>query len=684
MARLYQVPHHAFMWLLLAVLMATLPHLMRAPGWMMVVVPVLLCWRFLVQRGRLRMPGKIIRATLMVVAVLATLYSYGTLLGPEAGVALLVVAFALKTLEMFRLRDAYVVIILACFVLATTFLFNRDPLTTVYVGVVLVLVMAALVGINHAQSGASSWGHLRLGGALVLQALPLMMVLFVLVPRFPPLWNMQLNPERARTGMSDSMAPGEISNLSRSAEPAFRVEFEGEVPPPALRYWRGLTYSWFDGRRWSQAAPQHTARLEYVRFPDEATPPWYASLLSARGEPEWRYRVIMERTGRQWLYALSVPFTDKSGVGVARDKRLVSRFEIDSTFDYRVESYRFPVAVEGLEEWERQLNVSLPSSGNLRTRRLAEQWHQEAGSDRAFIDRLLRWFNEEPFFYTLEPPLLAEDTVDDFIFRSRRGFCEHYSSAFAFMLRAAGIPARIVAGYQGGELNRLGNHLMVRQYDAHVWVEAWLPAQGWVEFDPTAAVAPSRVEFGLDQALSDFGEQAGGFGANLRRNPLFSRLSHMTDYMDFVWSKWVLGYNQDSQFEVLSRLLGQVNPQRIAVALVLAGGGVVLLVLGWVLWRSRTPGLSWWQKEHGRMLRLLNNRGVPLTQGTSPQGMVDAVAVSYPSAARLLQDWQRCYEHMAYRRPGQDPELLRRQLVLLRRKAAVAMRGAPRLMDKEA
>jgi protein-glutamine gamma-glutamyltransferase len=668
MARVYQVPRHAFIWLVAGALLASLPHMWRGPLWLALTVPVLLGWRMLIQRGVLAMPGKLIRFPLLLAVIVATLYSHGTVLGPEAGVTLLVAAFALKMLEMFRLRDAYVAIILACFVLATAFLFARDPLTTLYIGVVLVVVVAALVGINDPESGVSPWRHLRQSGVMVLQALPLMMVFFVLVPRLPPLWNLQVDQQQAKTGMSDSMSPGEVSRLSRQSGIAFRVEFDGKVPPPAERYWRGLTYGWFDGRRWSQAIPPEVRPEDYLRFANDPSPDWYEQLLAGRGEPRWRYRVVMERTGQQWLYALSVPFSDRQDVALTRDLRLLRRTDLETTFDYRVDSYQMPVAAEGLPEWERRFYTTLPPAGNSRARQMATEWRASATGDGAFITRLLLWFNQEQFYYTLEPPLLGENTVDDFLFRTRRGFCEHYASSFAFMLRAAGIPARIVAGYQGGELNPLGDHLLVRQYDAHVWVEAWLAGQGWVEFDPTAAVAPARIEWGLDAALAESGESAtAGLAGALRGIPILARLGFLADYIEFGWAKWVLGYNQQNQLDFLSRWLGKATPERMVMALAAVGGSIMLVMLLWMLWRVRRPGLLWWQREHRQMTRLLRRRGVPLAAHMTSAQIVQATIRYYPGARQPMQDWQRCYEAIAYRREVADPAQLRRQLRMLRR-----------------
>ena len=668
MARVYQVPRHAFLWLFAAVLLAALPHLLRVGSWLWPTLLAMLVWRWLIQRGRLRVPGKVLRVLMLVAVTLATLYTHGTLLGPDAGVTLLVAAFALKMVEMFRQRDAYVLVILAFFVLATTFLFSTGPLATLYIGVVMVVVVAALVGINHAESNASRWQHGGRAGVMVLQALPLMLVMFVLVPRLPPLWSMEIERPQSRTGMSDSMAPGEVSRLSRLADVAFRVEFEGPIPAPAERYWRGLTYSWFDGRRWSQAVPPEVPAMEYVRFARDGEPDWYRQLLSGRGEPDWQYRVVMERTGRQWLYALSVPFSAGADIGLARDLRLVHRRDVEERFDYQVSSYRMAVAAEGLEEWERHFYTRLPSGTNPEALAMAREWRAQAPDDAAFIARVLDWFGSEPFYYTLEPPLLGQQAVDDFLFRTRRGFCEHYASAMATLLRGAGIPARVVAGYQGGELNPLGNHLLVRQYDAHAWVEAWLPGQGWREFDPTAAVAPSRIELGLAQTLAGLGDAAAAdFGGMLDGIPMMARLTHLADYIQFGWTKWVLGYNQQNQLALLGRWLGEVTPQRMVLALGAAAGLIVLILGLWMLLQVQRRQLTWWQREYLLMERQLRRRGVVLTRAESPAALAARVAEQSPAAALPARQWQRAYEAVAYRPPRLAEAEARRQLRRLRR-----------------
>ena len=677
MARLYQVPQHAFGWLLAGSALASIPHLVNGPGWLLVLVPVVLVWRWLIQRGRLHMPRRWVRALLLCTVILATLYTHGTVLGPEAGVTLLVAAFSLKLVEMFSLRDAYVVIVLAYFVLATVFLQLRDALSTLYVIGVLLVITAALVGINQPESGVRPAQHLRVALGQIGQAIPLMLVLFILVPRIPPLWSLPQQASGARTGMSDSMSPGEVSRLSLSTELAFRVEFDGPMPPQSQRYWRGLTLSWFDGRSWSQAMPSRLPSDAYLYRRTGSPPQWYEQWLDNReGEP-YRYRVVMEPTYQQWVFALAAPFSTQADLVTARDFRLVSEADIREVMSYRVESYPvIPGRVE-VPAWEQEFNLRLPETGNDQARELARQWRQEAGSDRAFVQRLLRWFREEPFYYTLEPPPLGKEPVDEFLFGTRRGFCEHYSSAFTFMLRAAGIPARVVAGYQGGESSEMGGHLLVYQYDAHAWTEAWLPGDGWVSLDPTAAVAPERIEFGLREAMARLGQNDSlpGFGA-LRDSALGRQLRYLSDYVTFTWQKWVLGYRQDQQSEFLTKWLGQVSPMKIA--LVLAGTGLVIFgsFALWLFFTGRRPPLAWWQQEFWRVRELLLSRQVSLPQGAGPREMARYGAQRYPLARSALEAWARQYELVVYRMgedQGPDKEL-RGRLVLLRREVRRALK----------
>ena len=512
---------------------------------------------------------------------------------------------------------------------------------------------------------------------MVLQALPLAIALFVLVPRIAPLWNMQLDSGQARTGMSDSMSPGQVSRLTESSELAFRVQFEGEPPPPRERYWRGLTYSYFDGTTWRQASPPGWEREQLFYRGRGPSPDWYRALINAAADRTgYRYRVIMEPSRQRWLYALAVPFTDFDGNALARDFRLVADGPVNGAFSYNVRSVDVTGAVPALGDAERRLMLDLPEEGNAQARALAQRWRQRHRNDGALVQAALGYFREQPFFYTLEPPRIAGDTVDEFLFGTRQGFCEHYASSFTFLMRAAGIPARVVAGYQGGEMNA-GDYLQVRQYDAHAWAEVWLPGQGWVQVDPTAAVAPERVELGLRGAFDSAADGAGGDFDGLNRLPVLFQLQQWADYVDFNWQKWVLGYRQQSQRDLLERLLGAVTPLRVGLALL----GVVLVfsaVLGLlVLSRRRDTPVSPLEREFARLHRALAQRGLRAPDTVSAAQLEAAVTRRWPSAAGAAGHWRRLFEHLAYRDQGApgaaDLAALRR-----RRRAVLASLASPR------
>ena len=670
MARIYQIPSHARTWLTLGIVAASLPQLLRGPLWQAALLLLVLGWRALIERQRLASPGRLVRLALLVATVAATWRSFGRLHGPEAGTALITSLFALKYLELVSKRDAYVLIVLGYFVCATVLLFYRGPGAALYVSGCLLLLTASLAGINYSDTHARRRQHVRTAAVLLGQALPLAVVLFILVPRVAPMWSMPLGGGQARTGMSDTMSPGQVSSLTESSALAFRVEFQGPPPPPRERYWRGLTYSYFDGTTWSQARPRGWRDRDTLYRGRGAAPPWYQSLLAARGDAAgYRYRVIMEPSQRRWLYALAVPFTDLDGMGLARDWRLVADHAVDTALGYRVHSV--PAARAGaltLEQAERDLMLSLPEGGNPRARALAEQWRRQYRDNSARVNAALGYFRQRPFHYTLQPPRLSGDTVDGFLFGTRRGFCEHYASAFTFLMRAAGVPARVVAGYQGGEMNA-GEYLQVRQYDAHAWAEVWLSGQGWVRVDPTGAVAPERVELGLRGALQRAGDGADAALGGIGRLPLLFQLRQWVDYLDFNWQKWVLGYRQDQQRALWQRLLGGVSPWRVGLALMVSLAVFAAVLGAWVLLRRRDRPITPLQREFHRLRRALARRDLTAPAAASAAELAALVSRARPTAARAAGHWRCLFEQLAYR--GEQPPARAELAALARRRRAL-------------
>lgn len=647
------IPRIALTWLLVAQALVIVPHLVHLPLWVVALWLGCAAWRVQIYRMRLGYPSRWLKAALMVLVMLGVFLSRGSLVGLDGGVVLLIAAFVLKLLEMRTRRDALVLIFLGFFAVVTAYLFDDGMLVALFSLLPVCALLAALIGLQQSATATRPWRTLRLAAGLLLQALPLMLLLFVFFPRLGPLWSLPVPSERGVTGLADSMAPADIAELSRSAELAFRASFAGEVPPRSQLYWRALTLDHFDGRRWSQSP---TAQFS-------PAPQW-----QARGEPV-RYSVVMQPSTRPWLFALDVAQSDLEGTRQMGDFRLQRRRPVDRTLLYNVTSWpralREPAgAPNGMQTWLR-----LPQQGDPRARAWAQTLRQQFAEDERLVGALLEHFNRQPYVYTLRPAPLGADSIDEFLFDTRSGFCAHYAGAMTYVLRAAGIPSRVVAGYQGGELNPGGNYVQVRQFDAHAWVEYWQPGTGWVSVDPTFQVAPERIEQGLEEALA--GEQSfleGSPFSPLRYRNL-SWLNEMRlawDRLNYGWQRWVLGYQGAQQLELLQRWLGGIDVTRLVLALV-GGGGLLLALLSLCLfkpWQTRRDGL---QRMFLRFERLLARHGLQRQPGEGPRAFAARAALALPAQAGAIDAFVAAYEAQRYAGQSGSPHLLRERLSALRR-----------------
>jgi transglutaminase-like putative cysteine protease len=459
--------------------------------------------------------------------------------------------------------------------------------------------------------------------------------------------------------MSDSMSPGDIAKLSESPAVAFRVEFAGPVPPQQQLYWRGLALSYFDGRRWTQSPEVQPRRP--ADWTGGAAPAWLSTTASG---PPLRYRVILEPTDQPWLFALAVPASPTPRVGFTRDYRLVYGEPVYERLTYNVESWPdIRIDAGQLPVWLLRQNLQLPATGNPQARLMARRWLAGSGSPLQYVRDVLGWFRAEHFFYTLEPPALGDDRIDDFLFRTRRGFCEHYASSFVFLMRAAGIPARVVVGYQGGEKSPLGNYWVVRQLDAHAWAEVWLQGSGWVSVDPTAAVAPDRIQRGAEQMASrrDYWGDSGIGAVRYNNYRLLKGLRSLADYVNYRWHRDVLGYDSSRQDGLMQRLLGDTGLwRRLAVmgGLLLALGLVLFL---WALRGQRRP-LHPLDRLYLRYCRRLARRGLVREPGEGPQAFAERVAREAPELAAEAGEFARIYAALRYRPPGTSDAVLERRL----------------------
>ena len=638
--------------LLGSALLVLAPHAAHLPLWVSLLCGATLAWRAAITlRGR-RMPRSLVLVPIAAVAMAGVLHSYHTLLGKDAGVAMLVLLVAFKMLEMHARRDLFVVIFLCFFLVLTNFFYSQS------IGTAL-LMLASLVALLTVQLSFQLTGavpklgtRLLMGGRILLLAAPLAAGAFVLFPRVEgPLWGMPDDTRSARTGLSDTMSPGQMSNLAQSADTAFRVRFEGPVPAQPQLYWRGPVLGNYDGQTWT--------RLQPGQRPSRPPP----LSIAVKGAP-LRYQVTQEASNARWLFALEMPqmlpVLPDRGVSLSPELEIQAnapltrrvRYDLASYVNYRLQS---DIGLEDGAQW-----LLLPYGANPRALAAGHRLRAAEADPARRAQAVLRDFASKGYSYTLQPPLLTgADSVDEFLYRTRAGFCEHYAGAFVFLMRAAGVPARVVTGYQGGELNPIDGYLTVRQSDAHAWAEIWLQGRGWVRVDPTAAVSPLRVQRGLSGALpqqAPFG--MGMLGSLIQPDPdsLLARLRYAIGAANNGWNQWVLNYNPQRQRDLVQRLQGSLFDWRSAAVLVLAG---LVLLGGAKLWRRRRvdPVDRLYSALCGRLAQL----GLPRAPDEGPTAYAARIAAGAlaPGARAAAGEFLRHYSAYRYGpAAGHAPRLL--------------------------
>ena len=626
-------------WTLASLTLALLPHIVFLPPWITAAFISCGIWRFSIEKRRAALPSTWLRAALALVCFLGVLWEYQTISGVGPGSALLAIMASLKLLETRKRRDQFVLLFIAIFLVMSALLREQHLWSLPYLVVAMIFIMTAWLRMS-AEPNESIRRSFATGGRLLLYAAPLAIAMWIFFPRLStPFWAVPIDTSSGVSGLSGTMSPGDISSLSLSNAVAFRVRFDSDIPASRDRYWRGLVLHQFNGRSWSGSEPSNVRRT--------------AHQIEVRGEPV-RYQVTMEPTRQQWVYALDVPYRwtlDHTGMG--RQQALIRDFPIDQRIAYEVESYIDYRADAGMNAYFRDWYLALPDGRNQRTADLAKRMRREAGSDHAYIAALLARFHDEEFYYTLEPPPLGRNPVDSFLFETRRGFCEHYASAFAVMMRAAGIPARIVLGYQGGELNPIGDYMIVRQSDAHAWTEVWFEGRGWIRFDPTAAVAPERIELGVAESMFDGIGMEWGLSAP---SMLLHQLQLSWDAMNAKWNDWVLGYGPDKQNDFM-RMLGMDDPswRKMLLTLVTVVIALILLISGILALRYRPP-----PRDRAVILyqRFVAKTGHELGVGESPFAFALRVSVESKLSADTIRDITSSYQEARY--GNLDPSALQR------------------------
>ncbi len=588
-------------WTMAALLAALAPHLLHLQGWVTGFVLAIATWRLAAERRGWRMPGTLLRATIAIGVTAGVVVSYATITGLDGGTALLALMSALKLLETKSPRDHVVLIFIGWFLCLAAFLYAQDVVTVAWVLPTVWLLAAALLPAARAGDDGPPLAPFRTTGAMLLKAAPIALVLFLFFPRIAGSFWGAPSAERALSGITEEMSPGDISELTLNEAVAFRARFDGPPPPPRLRYWRGPVMTEFDGYTWSRGGAQA----------------FFQPPVRPLGAPV-DYTVMLEPTGQSMLFALDLVQSWTPGIAQqAWDYQLRTRHPINSVLRYEARSYPRYVAGPEISVAVRRRNLQLPAGRNPRTLELAAEMRASAADDRAYSAAVLDLFRREEFYYSLRPPELERNAVDDFLFNTRRGFCGHYASAYAMMMRAAGVPARVVGGYQGGDWNPVGGYLIVRQAHAHAWTEIWLPGSGWTRVDPTAAVAPERIERGVQAALPAEGLFAGGL---MDGSAFWFRARMVWDNLNANWNDWVVQFDRLRQKELLSKLgFGDPDWRDFAAAL---GGGLVIalaLLFAWLAFEYRPRRMDPAAAIYHRFTARLARRGLEPAVGEAPR-----------------------------------------------------------------
>ena len=614
--------------IIFALIVAILPHIVRLPFW--IVCWCAGMWGYLLMSLRFSWPrpGKWLKLTLIIIGIAGLLLNYAVRLGSDAFLGLLAIMAALKPFEIDSHRDRMITVFVAYFTVITSLFLSETLAITIYMFVSVGITTAVLIRINDPQGRFGN--NLKLSIIIMAQAIPLMIFLFLLFPRIQGSFFGFPRMGGAKSGFSDTMSPGDVSTLVESDAVAFRAAFDGPIPAPELRYWRGIVFENIDGRKWSTAIwTQETFKL----------PP---------GQRSVAYTVTLEPHQERWLFALEMPAEIPRSAAFYRDNTLRSRRTVFQTLRYSLSSHtRYEARTEEPDHLSHL--TRLPEAVNPRASALAREITQNADGVDEKVDRILNYFATGGFVYTLQPPLLGLNPVDDFLFKSKKGYCEHYASAFAFMMRAVGVPARIVGGYQGGEVNPFGNFLVVRQNDAHVWVEVWHPDKGWLRTDPTAAVAPARITGGFEGTLASGGlmrKYLGGLSG------LVDQIRFRWEALSAQWRAWFEAYSYEEQRAMLEKI-GITSDAwgaslRALAFLLLTLGALTIGAVAFFILKPPRQKPDAVRKHYTLFCHKLDRAGLARRPAQGPLDYAAFVSRNRPDLARRIHEITGLYVRLRY------------------------------------
>ena len=651
-------------WIFIAQGFVILPLFLFLPLWLAVIWFLSVIVRVQVFRGVWPFPGNILKVCIGFAGVVGLYWSYGGRVSVEPMIAFLLLSFVLKLIEVRNRKDVLIVLYIGFVATAAQLLLSQNFWMSLYSVLSCGILLAALQSVfQHRKISITQ--QLFNGSSLLLQSLPVMLILFLIMPRLGQLWAVPSLSSVAKTGFSDTMSPGDFSRLIQSNEIVFRATFSNDnIPTPRQRYWRGLVLDEFDGVRWKRFGSSWSSVSSGAVESSNPHPKWRLSGVGEKGNKRpldqaresqvlFEYGVLLEPHYYPWLFSLMAPLEAHSATATTvfnEQGLLVSGSPVTERSYYDVvslQNYFYGPSERSSRELIRY--TELPTTSNPRARQLAESWLIEGLSPREIVAKAQDLFRSS-FTYTLQPPLLGFNPVDDFLFHTQRGFCEHFSSSFVFLMRAAGIPARVVVGYQGGEYKEDGRYIVVRQSDAHAWSEVWLEESGWTRVDPTAAVSPLRIERALHEVV-DSGEASLVGGALFRVEALawLTLAKNRMEELEYLWQTRVLSYNDDVQNGVFKRLLGGSDPWRLAVFFVGGVGGLLLLyfLINQFSFPRKSPSVE--LSLLLRVFRQLERQGYPRGVGETPRAYARRVGHALPQLKIPLEQVVRIYYEITYK-----------------------------------
>jgi len=626
-------------WLVLGLTMAAIPHYAHMPFWIMILFIILVVKRLWEVKQNASLLEKkellfirISQTLLMIGGFIGVYIHFGTLSGRDAGVALLILLTGFKILETKTARDFYIANFLGYFLIITNFFFTQSLDTATFMAITLLVLVCSLISFNDDRKNMTDIDRIRYAGLLLIQAFPIMLVLFLLFPRIDgPLWGLPKDAHTGQIGISGTMEPGMISRLVQSGAVAFRVKWENKIPEQASLYWRGPVLWHNDGSKWT---PGEGIGINPVA-------------IRTTGDPI-NYTITIEPNNKRWLFALEMAGKIPAQGYLTDDFKILTKNPIHKPTRYTLSSYiNYTIPAKDRNELYRALQF--PSGYHQKTIAYVKAWREENLTPLQIVERALHWFNEDEFYYTLTPPLLAQDNIDEFLFGTKQGFCEHYASAFVMLMRAAGIPARVVTGYQGGTFNPIGDYMIVYQRNAHAWAEVWLGEQGWVRIDPTAAVSPARINQGIETALPEALLDVPLFiGQNIFARYIWQRFRNSWDAINNQWNQWVISYGPQRQTQFLQQFgMRNVSWQNLSIALLITVG-VVITILSILIFTQITKSHDPAKVLYEKFCRKLARRGVQRRPSEGPLAFAARASRKCNEKASAINNITRHYIEARY------------------------------------